>query len=282
MIKSMTTTIVALLVSLGILLSCRTMAHADSTFMGETKNHSYLSSQDCEVWRFYLFNTLADIIFQSKLRERPILYQRMLKVDKNAEYPPYPPPIHELLPADKARKIIDTVLDLEKGVCSRKLLYETPCRALPTGGKRKGGIIHNHSYDGHYNDKYFSDVMSVPMDNLLAIKYERFLLNHLSKSPESTIEFLFFGCRDIPGDYICNRKTVNIKSYIEFSFSNNAGLCLLMKHHDYLKKNDLLDLRSYHKGNIYTDQIIAEDLEAFIQKSFEIQKSYGVKHSDNK
>ena len=281
MMKSMTTTIVALLMSLGVLLSCRTLAHADSTLMGETKNHSHLSSQDCEVWRFYLFNTLANIIYQSKLHETTILYNRLLKIDRNAKHPDTPP-IHKLLPAYKARKMIDTVLDLEKGVCSRKLLYETPCRALPTGGKRKGGIIHNHSYDGHYKDKYFSDVMGIPMNNLLAIKYERFLLNHLSKSPESNVEFNFFGCRDIHGDYICNRETVNLQSYINFSISNNAGLCLLMKHQDYLKENDFLDLRSYYTGRIYTNQLIAEDLEAFIQKSYEIQESYGLKDSDNK
>lgn len=273
------TTIIAL--SLGILSSCRTAAHADSTFMGGTNSDNPLLSRDCEVWRFYLFNTLAAIIHQSKVHERPILYERMLEIDKNAKFPPYPPPIHKLLPAHRARKIIDTVLALEKGVCSRELLYETPCRALPTGGKRKGGIVHNHAYDGYYKSKYFSDVMGIPMHNLLAISYEKFLLNHLSKSPESKIKFHLFGCPD-PGYYTCNRETINLKSLTEFSFNNNAGLCLLMKHHDYLKENNLLDLRSLYTGKIYTDQLIAEDLDDFIKKSYEIQEAYSLKDSDNK
>ena len=277
--KFVTITTIALLMSVGILSSCRTTAHADSTFMGETNDNSDLSSPDCEVWRFYLFNTLADIIHQSKVHERPVLYERMLKTDKNAKFPPYPPPIHELLPAHRARKIIDTVLTLEKGVCSRELLYETPCRALPTGGMRKGGIIHNHGYGGYYKGKYFSDVMGIPMHNLLAISYEEFLLDHLSKSPESKIKFHLFGCPD-PGYYTCNRETINLNSPIEFSFSNNAGLCLLMKHHDYLKENDLLDLRSYYTGKIYTDQLVAEDLDAFIKRSNEIQEAYRLKNSD--
>ena len=278
--KFVTITTIALLMSLGILSSCRTPDHADSTFMGDTNSHSYLSSPDCEVWRFYLFNTIAFTIHQSKIHERPILYQRMVEIDKNAKFPPYPPPIHELLPAHRVRRIIDTVLTLEKGVCSRELLYETPCRALPTGGMRKGGIIHSHGYDEQYKSKYFSDVMGIPMNNILAMSYEKFLRDHLSKSPESKAEFGLFGCRD-PGYTTCNRETVNPRSRIDVSFGNNAGLCLLMKHHDYLKKNDLLDLRSHYIGKIYTDQLVPEDLDAFIKKSYEIQEAYGVKHNDN-
>ena len=95
------------------------------------------------------------------------------------------------------------------------------------------------------------------------------------------MEFHLFGCPD-PGYHTCNRETMNLKSLITFSFSHNAGLCLLMKHHNYLKKNDLLDLRSYHTGRIYTDQLIAEDLEAFIKKSYEIQESYRSKGRGHK
>ena len=271
-------TTIALLMGLGILSSCRTTAHADSTFMGETNDNSDLSSPDCEVWRFYLLSTLADIIYQSKLHENQILYNRLLKIDRNAERPVIRP-IHKLLPAHRAREIIDTVLTLEKGVCSRELLYETPCRAHPTGGMRKGGIIHNHAYDGFYKSKYFSDVMGIPMHNLLAISYEEFLLDHLSKSPGSKMKFRFFGCNKGFRNSKCNLEIVNLKDYIDFSFSNNAGLCLLMKHHDYLKENDILNLRSYYIVRRYTDQIIAEDLDAFIKKSYEIQESYRLRHS---
>ena len=69
-------------------------------------------------------------------------------------------------------------------------------------------------------------------------------------------------------------------SFVEVSFYNNAGLCLLMKHHDYLKENNVFDLLSHSVGKIHTDQLVAEDLEAFINKSYEIGESYGAKHTD--
>ena len=274
------TAIIALLISSGILTSCRTAARADSTFMGETNSDSHLSSPDCEVWRFYLFNTLTSIIHRSKNHDNRILYQRMVKIEKNPGPIQGIPPVHELLPAHRARKIIDAVLTLEKGVCSRELLYETPCRAMiPSSGKRLGGIIQNYRYYLRYKNEYFSDVMGVPMNNLLAISYEEFLLDHLSQSPGSKAEFYQFGCHD-HGYRTCNRESVEIEGYTEVFVDNNAGLCLLMKHHDYLKENNVFDLLSHSVGKIHTDQLVAEDLEAFIKKSYEIQESYGAKHTD--
>ena len=281
--KFISTTMIALLISSGILSSCRTAARADSTFMGKTNDDSHLSSSDCEVWRLYLFNTLANIIYQSKNRESLILYRRLLKIDKHAKRPDSPfIHTHELLPAYKARKIIDTVLTLENGVCSRELLYETPCRAMrPSSGKRLGGIIQNYGYQHQYNSKYLSDVMGIPMNNMLAMSYEKFLRAHLSQSPGSKAEFYRFGCRD-HGHSTCNRESVDLKSHVEISFSNSAGLCLLMKHHDYLKDNSLLNLRHHNLGVLHMNQIIAEDLEAFIKKSYELQDSYRSKGSDHK
>lgn len=54
---------------------------------------------------------------------------------------------------------------------------------------------------------------------------------------------------------------------VGYQFANSAAFCLLVKHHDFLQAQGLLDLTDVKRFQQNVKEIIAEDLAAFAANS---------------
>ena len=174
---------------------------------------------------------------------------------KSGQLPPFPEIIvEEILPVETANKIIDTIIEKEGGICSRELLYETPCiHHRKRGSGSKLGLGGNVKYE------YFSSILGINLtpDNLN--EFSNFLKNHLSRSPNT--EASFYG-------FYCMMNTCPEKDY---AAGNVFGLCIMKKHKKHLKEHNLFDLDFYNYSEKYGwRQEDKESLEAFIKRSNEI------------
>ena len=163
--------------------------------------------------------------------------------------------VEEILPAETANKIIDTIIEKERGICNRELLYESPCMLY----SERGGNSSKLGLGGTVKYEYFSSILGINLtpDNLG--HFGDFLKDHLSKSPNT--ESSFYG-------FYCMMNTCPEKDY---AAGNVFSLCIVKKHKKYLKEHGLFDLDYYNYfekyGWIKEDK---ESLEAFIKRSNEI------------
>ena len=218
--------------------------------------NSYLElsekDQNCLAWRFYLMIGLDSMVEQATIK-----YERK---KRNEEYKvtgqlrPFPMIIvEEILPAKTANKIIDTIIEKE-GICSRELLYETPCvHHRERGSGSKLGLGGNVKYE------YFSSILGITLNPDNLDEFGDFLKNHLSKSPKTEASF---------DGFYCMMNTCPEKDY---EAGNIFGLCIMKKHKKYLKDHNLFDLDFYNYSEKYGwRQEDKESLEAFIKRSNKI------------
>ena len=236
-----------------MITGCKSKSYGSS----QLHQNSYLElsekDQNCLAWRFYLMIGLDSMVEQAtlhyKTRERNEEYKVTGQFRPTSETI-----VEEILPAKTANKIIDTIIEREGGICSRELLYETPC--ILHGERGSGSKI---GLGGNVKYEYFSSILGITLtpDNL--DKFSDFLKNHLSKS--STNESSFYG-------FYCMMNTCPEKDY---AAGNSFSLCIMKKHKKYLKEHDLFDLDYYNYSERYG--WIKEDkesLDAFIKRSNEI------------
>ena len=220
--------------------------------------NSYLElsekDQNCLAWRFYLMIGLDSMVEQATIK-----YERKKRNDeykKSGQLPPFPEIIvEEILPAETANKIIDTIIEKEGGICSRELLYETPCMLY----SERGGNSSKLGLGGTVKYEYFSSILGITLNPDNLDEFGDFLKNNLSKSPKT--ESSFYG-------FYCMMNTCPEKDY---AAGNVFSLCIVKKHKKYLKEHGLFDLDYYNYfekyGWIKEDK---ESLEAFIKRSNEI------------
>ena len=242
-----------------------------------------LASPDCEVWGFYLLATMYTLLYEQRLRDlRDIQASYRHLGDDN----PYGtslsarPDMYEVLPTKQARAVIDAVLEREGSTCSRELLYETPCRMnrsllighIDVHERYKDNpprtMIAADRFSSNIEYRYFEDVMGFTMNDEVAAQYEQSFKDHLTQSPDSPAEMYSFACnreRDRCGS------TGN--EFVRYGFKNSAALCLLIKHHDFLQAQGLLDLTDVERFQLNLTEVVAEDLAAFGVQSSETTTS---------
>ena len=246
---------------------------------------SRLAPADCEVWGFYLLGTMYSLHYQQRLHELKDLLARYRHLGGDNPYGVtilgIRPDMYEILPTRQARAVIDAVLAREGFTCSRELLYETPCRM-------NRSIVRGHLHERHHNNPprliiaadrfsgdmeytYFADVMGLSMDDAKTEQYEQLLKHHLNQSPESPVELHHFAC-----DARWSRCGAAGTKTIGYEFDNNAAFCLLLKHHDFLQAQDLLDLTKVESFQQKVTEIVAEDLTSFVAKSSAISSTLTV------
>ena len=227
--------------------------------------------QDCIAWRFYLTGTLFGMARQTTVNERT---QKRDEDPHNAHLYHGAPPatkIEEILPAKTAKKIIDTIIKKEGGVCSREILYETPCLVHSERGILPGVGL-GADLHGKFTLNYFSLLLGVPIDEDNLDQLNDFLKDHISKSLDYRGPFY--------EGFHCYKKTCPVKTYYAL---NSFGLCMLKKHKQYLKDHDLFDLDQHNfYENSMSLKVDKESLRSFIERSNEIAAEAKVSSSKTK
>ena len=238
-----------------------------------------LASPDCEVWGFYLLATMYTLLYEQRLRDlRDIQASYRHLGDDN----PYGtslsarPDMYEVLPTKQARAVIDAVLEREGSTCSRELLYETPCRMNQLKALRghvseyykknpPRVIVAAQRFSSNIEYRYFEDVMGFTMNDEVAAQYEPYFKDHLNQSPDSPAEMYSFAC-----DRERDRCGSTGNEFVRYGFKNSAALCLLIKHHDFLQAQGLLDLTDVERFQQSVTDVVAEDLASFGIQSSEV------------
>ena len=196
-------------------------------------------------WRFYLFTSMHSIVRQGAIEA--VGYMRNKYLDSLKVSYPAPIDMNKILPPETAQKIIDTIIEKEGGHCSREVLYEiTPCayeHVHKEGYQRIGGIV---DADGAYtkiNFSHFSESLGVPMNKDLLSEYKIFLGKHLSKSINTRYLTPRISCVDE-----CHEDVFLL------AHKNSLGRCMLEKHRDYFKENNIFDFDDYFKWKGYDHQ----------------------------
>ena len=238
-----------------MIAGCKSRSYGSS----QLHQNSYLElsekDQNCLAWRFYLMIGLDSMVKQAtlhyKTRKRNEEYR-----GSSGKLPPITETIVEkILPAKKVNEIIDTIIEKEGGVCSRELLYETPCVLH----SERGGSSSKLGLGGSVKYEYFSSILGITLTPDSLDEFSDFLKDHIVKSPNTEASF---------DGFYCMMNTCPKKNY---EAGNVFGLCIIKKHKKYLKDHNLFDLNYYNYfekyGWIKEDK---ESLEAFIKRSNEI------------
>ena len=237
-----------------VIIGCKSQSYGSSRLLQNSYLELSEKDQNCLAWRFYLMAALDSMVKQATLHHKT--RKRQEKFLATGEYqPPISETIvEEILPAKTANKIIDTIITKEGGHCSRELLYETPCiRHGERGSGSSFGLFGDVKY------KYFSSILGITLTSDNLDKFDNFLKEHLSNSPNS--EASFYG-------FYCMMNTCPEKYY---EAGNAFSICILKKHKKHLMNHNLFDLDFYNYsekyGSIKEDK---ESLKSFIKRSNEI------------
>ena len=213
---------------------------------------------------------MYNLRYQQRIRDIIDLQTMYLHLGDESPYGPSItggiPDMYEVLPTRQARAVIDAVL--ERSTCSRKLLYETPCRmhrSIARGHVHERykdnpprAMVHADRFSGTIEYRYFEDVLGFSMDDEKAVQYEQFLKDHLNQSPDSPAKLDGFACDDK-----LDRCGPTGNKNVSYHFKNSAAFCLLLKHHDFLQEQGLLDLTDVKRFQQNVTEVVAEDLASF-------------------
>ena len=241
-----------ILVGCGV-LGCK--ANSDEPFTGLHEAGVQYGEEDgdCLAWKFTLAAALHMEIEQETIRA----LHRKRQEDPNVESYLGPFPVvyvDKILPARTARKIINTIIEREGGICSRELLYDTPCFRNTQRGRGYASTL-----VGDMKFKYFSSVTGIPVDPSSLAQLDAFLREHISKSPSTKASYTGIWCEGSCVDVF------------RYELHNSFGICMFKKHQNYLKEKNIFDLTPYDYGaNYWYGPLDEESLRSFIQRSHEI------------
>ena len=247
-------------------MSCKSNSYGSSYQMSNSDAEAQFLSenQDCLAWKFYLFTAMHRAVHQGAVREVSRIKRKY--VDQKGRYGPHGIDMYKVLPPETAQKIINTIIEKEGGHCSREVLYDIKhCGYHSTRGD---AVLYDTGVDVRIKFNYFIDSTDLPMNKGLVRKYKKFLLAHLSKSPEST--------KDV-GNMIC----VDDCSRDEFRvyYGNNFGMCMLEKHEKYFKNKNIFDLANYFYWEKHSSaRVHIPSLQEFIKKTDEVAEDYKEKN----
>ena len=240
-----------ILVGCGV-LGCK--ANSDEPFAGLHQTGMQYGEEegDCLAWKFTLAAALHMEIEQENIRY--LNRKRQKEWDVRGFYHLPKTHVDKLLPARTARKIINTIIEREGGICSRELLYDTPCFS---NGQRGRGYA--STLVGDMKFKYFSSITGIPVDPSSLSQLDAFLRDHISKSPHTKARYREISCKGSCTDVF------------RYALYNSFGICMFKKYQNYLKDQNIFDLTPYDYGANYWYNIIDEEsLRSFIQRSHEI------------
>ena len=241
-----------------ILSSCKATSYGSSEMLSDNHFYSQEENSDCLAWKFILATTLHTMIKQTTIHHRmqemqddPAFHGRRLPVPKVE--------VDKILPAKKAKKIIDTIVEKEGGLCSREVLYNTPCFLKSVFARPKGAKIHAALVYGKIKFDYFSSITGIDMNKEKVKDFDMFLKKHISLSPNTENSYYGISCGDSCTDHIL------------YEFNNNFGVCMFAKHQSYFKEKKLFDFAPYSFSELTLSQITDdESLRLFIETSDKI------------
>ena len=214
---------------------------------------------DCLAWNFILLGTLNHLVKQTNIHYMKI--KRQEDPDFNDYAKPLPEThVDEIIPARKMRKIISTIIDREGGVCSRELLYERSCVL-----NSRRGPAYALSFYSDIKVSYFSQVMGIPMDQEGVSEFDAFLHNHMSEYSETKTSLYGLYCSS---ESLPCLGGIFRHGYFSYHFHNNFGFCMLAKHQDFLKINNIFDFKFYNDvENFHGYKMDKDSLKEFIKRS---------------
>ena len=232
---------------------------------GSSVNHDFQyteKEEDCLAWKFVLLGTLNHLVKQTNIHYMMIKRQEDPNFNDHAK--PLPKThVDEIMPAKKMRNIIKTIIDREGGVCSRELLYERSCVL-----NSRRGPAYALSFYSDIKLNYFSHVMEIPMDQDRVSEFDAFLHNHMSEYPETKTSLYGLYCASKSSPCLGG---IFRHGYFSYDFYNNFGFCMLAKHQDFLKVNNIFDFQFYNDvENFHGFKMDKDSLKAFIKRSDEI------------
>ena len=214
---------------------------------------------DCLAWKFILLGTLNHLVKQSNINY--MVLKRHEDPDFNYFDNPLPKThVDEIIPAKKMRNIIETIIDREGGVCSRELLYERSCVL-----NSRRGPAYALSFYSDIKVSYFSQVMGIPIDQDRVSEFDVFLHNHMSEYPETKTSLYGLYCSSKSSSCLGG---IFRHGYFSYHFHNNFGFCMLAKHQDFLKLNNIFDFKFYNDvENFHGYKMDKDSLKEFIKRS---------------
>ena len=243
---------------------CSVMSSCKATSYGSSEmlSHSYFYSQeenaDCLAWKFTLATTLHTIIEQTTIHNM----RKARQDDPNFRDHHLPVPkvkVDKILPAKKAQHIIDTIIEKEGGLCSREILYDTPCFMRAVYTRPKSGKVYAVLLHGKIKFDYFFAITGIDMNKEKVKDFDMFLKKHISLSPDTKSSYYGISCGESCTDHIL------------YELHNNFGVCMLKKHESYFKEKNIFDLAPYGFDGFKLSQLMDyESLRSFIEISDKI------------
>ena len=241
-----------------MLSSCKATSYGSSEMLSDNHFYSQEKKADCLAWKFILATTLHTMIKQTtihhrmqEMRDDPDFHGRSLPVPKIK--------VDKILPAKKAKNIIDTIVEKEGGLCSREILYNTPCFMKSVFTRPKGIKIHAALVYGKIKFDYFSAITGIDMNKEKVKDFDMLLKKHISLSPDTKDFYYGISCGDSCTDHIL------------YEYYNNFGVCMFKKHQSYFKEKNIFDLAPYDFNELKLSQITDdESLRLFIEASDKI------------
>ena len=249
-----------------IISSCKATSYGSSEMLSHSDFYSQKENADCLAWRFTLATTLHTIIKQTTIHNRmqddPDFHGRRLPVPKIE--------VDKILPAKKAKRIINTIVEKEGGLCSREILYDTPCFMKSVYTRPKSGKVHAVLLHGKIKFDYFSAITGIDMNKEKVKDFDIFLKKHISLSPDTKDFYYGISCGESCTDHIL------------YEYYNNFGVCMFKKYQSYFKEKNIFDLAPYGFNGFKLSQITDdESLRLFIETSDKIAAESS-RHQSNK
>lgn len=248
-----------------LVLTCFISAHCKSASLKSTplhltKNIKITEDDDCLAWKFTILTTAYSMAFQTALQK-----EQEKRLDEGNSTLGIDIQVEKILSWKQAKEIVDTIIKKERGVCSKELLYNTPCVMNLKGDfnhPKKPTQIKSARFVGHINIDYFSRATGMSVTKPKIIQLERFLQAHSENSLTADNKIYYAYC-----DGSC-------RNHISYVHHNAFGICILTKHASYLKENNIfdVDLKNHYKNthNYFIDE---DSLDSFIKKSKELSES---------
>ena len=241
-----------------LISSCKATSYGSSEMLSHSHFYSQEENANCLAWKFTLATTLYTIIEQTtihnmiqEMQNDPDFHGRRLPVPKVE--------VDKILPVKKAKKIINTIVEKEGGLCSREILYETPCSMKSVYMRTKDDKVHAVLLHGEIKFDYFSAITGIDMNKDKVKDFDVFLKKHISLSPDAIGSYYGISCGDSCTDHIL------------YEYYNNFGVCMLKKHESYFKEKKIFDLAPYGFNGFKISQLMDyESLRLFIETSDKI------------
>ena len=238
--------------------SCKATSYGSSEMLSHSDFYSQEESADCLAWKFTLATTLHTMVKQTTIHN--MVQERQDDPDFHDHHLPLPKiEVDKIIPAKKAKHIIDTIVEKEGGLCSREILYNTPCFMRSVFTRPKGIKIHAALVYGEIKFDYFSAITGIDMNKDKVKDFDMFLKKHISLSPETKASYYGISCGESCTDHIL------------YEYYNNFGVCMFKKYQSYFKEENIFDLAPYDFNGLKLSQITDdESLRLFIEKSDKI------------